>query len=51
MDNIKTLPPDELFETEKQITMNNIEFCLNKNNIAPGSSGLTGVSIKHSGLL
>ena len=27
-DNIKTLMPEELVETEKQITMNEIEFCL-----------------------
>ena len=47
-DNIKTLTPEELAHTEKEITMNEIEFCLNKtkNNISPGSSGFTGAIYK-----
>ncbi len=47
-DNITTLTPEELVETEKQITMNDIEFCLKKtkNNIAPGSLGFTGAFYK-----
>ena len=45
-DNIKTLTPEKLVNTEKEITMNEIEFCFKKNNIAPGSSGFTGTYCK-----
>ena len=50
--NIKTLTPEELVETEKQITMNEIEFCLKKtkNNITWVVQVLQVHSIKHSGL-
>ena len=42
--NIKTLNNNELQNTEKEVTMQELEFCLSKtkNNIAPGSSGFTG---------
>ncbi len=52
-DKIKTLMPEELTETKKQMTMNEIEFCLKKtkNNIAPGSSGFTGAFCKPFGAL
>ena len=45
-DKIKTLTLEELVETEKQITINEIEFCLKKNIIAHGSSGFTGAFYK-----
>ena len=46
--NIKTLNTHELENTEKDITMAEIEFCLQKtrNNIAPGSSGFSGAFYK-----
>ena len=42
--NVKTLNPHEIEQTESNITMSEIEFCLQKirNNIAPSSSGFTG---------
>ena len=48
IDNIKTLNPQELELTEKEISMNELENCLKKtkNNIAPGSSGFTGAFYK-----
>merc|ERR1712239_63499 len=47
-ENLKTLTPDELAQTEKEISMYEIETCLKKtkNNIAPGSSGFTGAFYK-----
>ena len=48
IENIKTLNPHELEQTEKEISMAEIEFSLqkNKNNIAPSSSGFSGAFYK-----
>ena len=48
IENIKTLNPHELEQTEKEISMAEIEFSLQKtkNNIAPSSSGFSGAFSK-----